>query len=172
MGRSGERPVRLAAIPTEIDEARIPVSRKCCSLRIATRAAQDEPHDGITAIRVTLVIDLHFGYDSRIGPALALTVLRQAVPINCGTSYSRRKPAYSVFGLISTDNGLSDREHMWFPSKGQWAVMWTGLIVLSFVIEDALDFDSRGWAGVFFVVVAIVFLVWMIEGRRRKSQTK
>jgi protein-S-isoprenylcysteine O-methyltransferase Ste14 len=46
-------------------------------------------------------------------------------------------------------------------------VMWVGLVVFSIVLADALDYDSETWAGVIFVFVAIIFILWMLEGRRR-----
>ena len=67
------------------------------------------------------------------------------------------------------------KDTMWFPSRAQWLVMWAGLIIAGILgsnfgdgyrdIEDALG----AIFGVLWVVVAALFVVWMIEGRRRKT---
>jgi len=66
---------------------------------------------------------------------------------------------------------------MWFPNKAQWVVMWIGLIIAGIVGlsigEDAYQ-NIEGAIGVIFgviwVVVATALVVWMIEGRRRKTE--
>jgi len=67
---------------------------------------------------------------------------------------------------------------MWFPNKWQWAVMWAGLVIAGVVgasigesyqsIEGAIGVMF----GVMWVAIATIFLVWMIEGHRRKSEKK
>jgi len=67
---------------------------------------------------------------------------------------------------------------MWFPNTSQWIVMWVGLVIAG--IAGASIGDSyqsiEGAIGAIFsvmwVVIATVFVVWMIEGRRRKSGHK
>jgi hypothetical protein len=67
---------------------------------------------------------------------------------------------------------------MWFPNKGQWIVMWLGLIIAGLVGSSIGDtYQSIEGAlgaifGVLWVVIATLFVVWMLEGRRRKADQK
>jgi len=54
---------------------------------------------------------------------------------------------------------------MWFPNKPQWIVIWVGFVLASICLSDEYE---RSW-GVF-AAVATIFVVWMLEGRRRKRQ--
>jgi len=60
---------------------------------------------------------------------------------------------------------------MWFPDKAQWIVMWLGLILV--FLSWGLD-RSTGQAPlqVVFGAIAVIFIVWMLEARRRKSNHK
>lgn len=52
---------------------------------------------------------------------------------------------------------------MWYPNGGQWAVVWT-----AFVLALLLWMDAKEFVGVhLFIVIAAVFGVWMLEGRRK-----
>ena len=61
---------------------------------------------------------------------------------------------------------------LWFPNAIQWIVMWVGLAAVCIALDNALPYDAQGWAGVVFVLGAIVFVLWMLEGRKRKAKSK
>lgn len=67
---------------------------------------------------------------------------------------------------------------MWFPNWLQWIVMWVGLIIAGIVgASIGESYQTAEGAigaifGVMWVVIATIFAVWMIEGRRRKSSQK
>jgi Flp pilus assembly protein TadB len=52
---------------------------------------------------------------------------------------------------------------MWYPNRGQWAVFWTALVVAFLLWMDAKEFVGAH----LFIVIAALFLVWMLEGRRK-----
>jgi hypothetical protein len=52
---------------------------------------------------------------------------------------------------------------MWFPNWLQWIVLWLGLAA-SFIVWGSSDRDF-----VAFIAIGTIFIVWMIEGKRRKS---
>lgn len=58
---------------------------------------------------------------------------------------------------------------MWFPNRIQWIVMWLGLAA-SFLLFTSPSSSDR-ITGIF-LLIATVFIVWMIEGYRRKSTQK
>lgn len=57
---------------------------------------------------------------------------------------------------------------MWFPSKTQWGVMWLGLAALFLIGTDTYGHDVQQLVPLIAITVATLFVVWMIEGRRRK----
>jgi hypothetical protein len=61
---------------------------------------------------------------------------------------------------------------LWFPNGTQWLVMWVGLVAVSVALSDALGYAHDNWAGVVFVLGATVFILWMLEGRKRKAKSK
>lgn len=57
---------------------------------------------------------------------------------------------------------------MWFPNWIQWIVMCVGLVVTCILADDPFG-EGTEWVGMVFVTIATIFVVWMLEGRRRKS---
>jgi uncharacterized membrane protein YqjE len=60
---------------------------------------------------------------------------------------------------------------IWFPNKAQWIVMWIGLILV-FAAWGTDRSGSQVPPQAVFVAIATVFILWMLEGRRRKSSHK
>ena len=65
---------------------------------------------------------------------------------------------------------------MWFPNRLQWIMLWLGLTV-SFLLWPFYPLDSwnapgiRGREGyILFIAIAVIFIVWMIQGRKPKSK--
>lgn len=56
---------------------------------------------------------------------------------------------------------------MWFPNWAQWVAMWAALILAGFLAGNPFG-NGTEWAGMVFVIIAAIFIVWMLEGRRRK----
>jgi len=52
---------------------------------------------------------------------------------------------------------------MWFPNKIQWIVIWIGAFFF-FGLLSANDGEMA-----VFMLVATIFIVWMLEGRRRRK---
>jgi hypothetical protein len=67
---------------------------------------------------------------------------------------------------------------LWFPNVAQWVVMWLGLVIAGIAgasIGESYQTPEGALGaifGVMWVVIATVFVVWMIEARRRKSSQK
>jgi hypothetical protein len=68
--------------------------------------------------------------------------------------------------------------NIWFPNTAQWIVMWIGLVIAG-IVGDSIGESYQSIEGaigaifnVTWVVTATVFIVWMIEARRRKSSQK
>jgi hypothetical protein len=53
---------------------------------------------------------------------------------------------------------------MWFPDRWQWIALWSGLLL----VYAALDNNEEETA--LFFAIGAVFLVWMLESRRRKNR--
>ena len=52
---------------------------------------------------------------------------------------------------------------MWFPDGKQWFLLWIGLFMWG------AAWSAENYTFAIFIAVGILFLVWMLEGRRRKS---
>jgi len=64
---------------------------------------------------------------------------------------------------------------VWFPNAAKWIVMWVDLMIAG-LVGTIIGEGYRGIEGtigavfgVMWVVIASVFVVWMLESRRRKS---
>jgi hypothetical protein len=57
---------------------------------------------------------------------------------------------------------------MWFPNWIQWIVMWAWLVLSGLLAANPFGHGTE-WAGIVFVTVATIFLVWMLEARRPKQ---
>ena len=60
---------------------------------------------------------------------------------------------------------------MWFPNKAQWVVMWIGLVLVFALWGEDRSNSAVPFTAVF-MAIAIVFIVWMLEGRRCKPNQK
>ena len=60
---------------------------------------------------------------------------------------------------------------MWFPNWMQWIAMWAGLVLAGLLAANPFG-NGAEWLGMVFIVIATVFVVWMLEARRRKSSQK
>lgn len=54
---------------------------------------------------------------------------------------------------------------MWYPKRSQWIVIWIAFLLAFVLWLDAKEFVDLH----LFILIAAVFLVWMLEGPKNRS---
>lgn len=52
---------------------------------------------------------------------------------------------------------------MWYPNRSQWAIVWVALGLAFLLWKAEREFVGGHW----FILIAAVLLVWMLEGRKK-----